>query len=507
MRERAGRQATDAPICIYEVHLGSWQRDADGGWLGYRELGKRLAEHATALGFTHVEFLPVTEHPFYGSWGYQGTGYFAATSRYGGPNDLMAMIDTLHRAGVGVILDWVPSHFAVDAHGLARFDGLPLYEHPDPQRGFHPDWQSAEFDYGRGEVRSFLLSSARFWLERFHVDGLRVDAVASMLYLNYSRDEGEWEPNEFGGSEDLEALEFLRDLNLRVKRDHPDVLMAAEESTAWPGVTRPAWLGGVGFGLKWDMGWMNDTLRYVAEEPRHRPHHQGLLTFRPMYAFSENYVLPLSHDEVVHGKGSLLGRMPGTDEQRFANLRLLLGYQWAQPGKQLLFMGGEFGQWREWGHDSQLEWDLLQWKPHQGMQRWVTELNRLAREEPALHATDFESRTFDWLVAGDAERGVVAFARWGREGDRPVVFVGNFSDRRHRRYRLGLPLGGQWTSLLSSDDTRFGGSGISQGRLVTSSRSANGRADSIVLDLPPLSAVFLGKVTRRSRSPRGGARR
>src|ERR1700751_289405 len=394
MAERRSRNALDAPLSIYEVHLGSWRRRDGNAMLSYRELGAQLAAYALDMGFTHVELMPVTEHPFYGSWGYQTSGYFAPTARYGTPQDFMALIDELHRRGVGVIIDWVPSHFPGDEHGLVYFDGTHLYEHADPRQGYHPDWNSYIFNYGGNEVRAMLASSARFWLDRYHADGLRVDAVASMLYLDYGRRGGEWVPNRQGGRENLDAIAFLRHMNESVYRDFPDVQTIAEESTAWPMVSRPADVGGLGFGLKWNMGWMHDTLAYIERDPVHRRHHQHEITFSIWYAFSENFVLPLSHDEVVYGKRSLLPKMPGDDWQRFANLRLLLGYMWTHPGKKLLFMGGEFGQWREWHHERELDWDLTQRAEHAGLQRWVTDLNRAYRERRALHELDFDGAGF-----------------------------------------------------------------------------------------------------------------
>ncbi|MBX6341458.1 MAG: 1,4-alpha-glucan branching protein GlgB, partial [Thermomicrobiaceae bacterium] len=408
MATRGARNAAQAPISIYEVHLGSWMRvpEEENRWLTYRELAPKLADYVDDLGFTHVEFLPIMEHPFYGSWGYQTTGYFAPTSRYGSPQDFMYLIDYLHQRGIGVILDWVPSHFPTDEFALGYFDGTHLYEHADPRKGFHPDWNSYIFNYGRNEVRSFLLSSAMHWLDCYHVDGLRVDAVASMLYLDYSRRPGEWIPNKYGGNENLEAIDFLRRFNVDVYGNYPDVQTIAEESTAWPMVSRPTYIGGLGFGMKWDMGWMHDTLLYFSKDPIHRRYHHNLLTFRGLYMFTENYVLPLSHDEVVHGKGSLIGRMPGDDWQKFANLRLLFAWMFAQPGKKLLFMGGEFGQWREWNHDTSLDWHLLEYPLHQGVCRWVSELNRFYRYNPAMHQLDFDPAGFQWLEANDSEQSV-----------------------------------------------------------------------------------------------------
>ncbi len=491
MAERAVRNALDAPISVYEVHLGSWRRRDDGRHLTYRELAPRLAEYVREQGFTHVEFLPAMEHPFYGSWGYQITGYFAPTCRYGTPQEFMELVDTLHQHGVGVFLDWVPSHFATDPHGLARFDGTALYEHPDPRRGWHPDWGSAIFDYGRPEVRSFLLSSAHFWLDRYHADGLRVDAVASMLYLDYSRREGEWLPNEYGGRENLDAIRFLRQLNESVYRDFPGAQTVAEESTAWPMVSRPTSAGGLGFGLKWDMGWMHDTLRYLARDPVYRKYHHQELTFRMLYAFSENFLLPLSHDEVVHGKRSLLEKMPGDDWQKFANLRLLLGYQYAQPGKKLLFMGGEIGQRREWDHEGSVDWHLLADPRHAGIQRWVRDLNRLYRTEPALHELDCEPEGFEWVDPDDRESSVLSFLRRAG-GGRQVAVVCNFTPVPRQDYRVGVPEPGRWEEVLNSDAREYGGSGWGNfGGVRAEPVPRHGRPYSLRLVLPPLAVLFL----------------
>ena len=487
---RRERNALDAPMSIYEVHLGSWRRHPDGGWLGYREVATPLADHALDLGFTHVELLPVMEHPFYGSWGYQTTGYFAPTSRFGTPQDLMSLIDHLHQRGLGVILDWVPSHFPSDEHGLARFDGTHLYEHADPRRGYHPDWHTLIFNYGRDEVRSFLLSSADHWLRTYHADGLRVDAVASMLYLDYSRKEGEWLPNVHGGRENLEAVSFLRRLNEDVYRTHPGVQTSAEESTAWPMVSRPTDVGGLGFGLKWDMGWMHDTLQHVRRDPIHRRFHHDEITFRQVYATSENFVLPLSHDEVVHGKGSLLGKMPGDDWQRFANLRLLLGYQWAQAGKKLLFMGGELAQPSEWDHDGTVEWSLADDPRHAGILRWVHDLNALHRDVPALHAFDADARGFEWLDAGDPE--TLSFLRRGPAETDVVVVAMNLTPTPHERFRLALPTGGPWHEALNSDAEPYGGSGLGNlGIVLAEDLPSHGRAQSASIVLPPLACLFL----------------
>ena len=489
-----GRRPVDAfaaPISIYELHLGSWRRGEDNRFLGYRDAARALAEYVRELGFTHVEMLPLAEHPFYGSWGYQTTGYFAPTARYGEPQDFMYLIDLLHQAGIGVILDWVPSHFPSDGHGLGYFDGTNLYEHADPRQGFHPEWHSCIFNYGRHEVRSFLLSSALFWLDKYHIDGLRVDAVASMLYLDYARKPGEWIPNPHGGKENLEAIEFLRRLNEAAYRDHPGIQTIAEESTAWPMVSRPAYLGGLGFGMKWNMGWMHDSLAYMSEDPIHRKFHHDRLTFSIWYAFAENFVLPLSHDEVVHGKGSLIGKMPGDAWQQFAGLRTLYGYMWAHPGKKLLFMGGEFGQRREWTHDASLEWWVLQYPEHAGLSRWVADLNHLYRAEPALHQVDFESSGFEWIDCRDAEASVISFVRHPRPGGAPVLIVCNFTPVPRMNYIVGVPRGGFWREVLNSDAAHYGGSGLGNcGGVEAASVPAHGRSHSIALTLPPLSALL-----------------
>jgi len=493
MEKRHAHNALDAPISIYELHLGSWRRvtEEDNRYLSYRELAPSLADYLKQLGFTHVEFLPVMEHPFYGSWGYQVTGYFAPTSRYGTPQDFMYLVDYLHQHDIGVILDWVPSHFPNDEHGLGYFDGTHLYEHGDPRQGIHPDWNSFIFNYGRDEVRSFLLSSALFWLDKYHVDGLRVDAVASMLYLDYGRKEGEWIPNKYGGRENLEAIAFLRRFNEAVYQESPDVQTIAEESTAWPMVSRPTYLGGLGFGLKWDMGWMHDTLEYMTKDPIYRKHHHNNLTFRLIYAFFENFVLPLSHDEVVHGKGSLLGKMPGDDWQKFANLRLLLGYMYAQPGKKLLFMGGELGQWREWAHDESLEWHLLDYPPHSGLKRWVEDLNRFYQGQPALYELDFEQAGFEWIDCNDVEHSVVSLMRKGHSPDDLLMVVCNFTPTTHSNYRIGVPQPGFWRELLNSDAREYGGSGQGNpGRVEAASIPLHGRPYSLTITLPPLAIVF-----------------
>jgi 1,4-alpha-glucan branching enzyme len=498
MEERARRNALTAPTSVYEVHLGSWRRGVErteqgmlDRFLTYREMADQLPDYVAQMGFTHVEFLPVMEHPFYGSWGYQTTGYFAPTSRFGTPQDFMYLVDRLHQRGVGVILDWVPSHFPTDEHGLGYFDGTHLYEHADPRQGFHPDWNSYIFNYGRNEVRSFLLSSALYWLEVFHADALRVDAVASMLYLDYSRRHGEWIPNEFGGRENLYAISFLRRFNEEMFRAHPDSQTIAEESTAWPMVSRPTYVGGLGFGMKWDMGWMHDTLDYMSHDPVHRTYHHNRLTFRLMYAFSENFMLPLSHDEVVHGKGSLLGKMPGDLWRKFANLRTLYGYMYAQPGKKLVFMGGELAQVREWNHDSSLDWHLLEDPLHAGVQRWLRDLNVCYRDHTALHEKDFQGDGFQWVDANDSVHSVISLLRFSSDGE-VVLVVCNFTPVPRLGYRIGVPYSGTWTELLNSDAELYGGSGMGNlGAVEAEAVEMHGRPCSVSLTLPPLSAVFL----------------
>jgi 1,4-alpha-glucan branching enzyme len=493
MAERARRNALAAPMAIYEIHLGSWRRVPEEGNrpLSYRELAPRLAEYVQRLGFTHIEFLPVMEHPFYGSWGYEITGFFAPTSRYGTPQDFMYLIDTLHQHGIGVILDWVPSHFPNDAHGLSFFDGTHLYEHADPRQGIQPDWNTCVFNYGRQEVQSFLLSSGLFWLDVYHVDGLRVDAVASMLYLDYSRQPGTWIPNAYGGRENLDAIAFLRHFNTEVFARYPDVQTIAEESTAWPMVSRPTYVGGLGFGLKWDMGWMHDSLEYMSKDPLYRKFHHHALTFRLLYAFSENFVLPLSHDEMVYGKGSLLSKMPGNDAQKYANVRLLLGYMYAQAGKKLLFMGGEFGQWREWNHDTSLDWHLLAYAPHAGLQRWVADLNHLYCQTPALHEGDCNPAGFAWVDCNDAESSVVSFLRQGISSQQSVLVVGNFTPVPRFNYRIGVPRAGMWCEVLNSDARDYDGNGYGNlGGVAASPVPYHGRSYSLTLTLPPLAIVF-----------------
>ncbi|MGH8150702.1 MAG: 1,4-alpha-glucan branching protein GlgB [Steroidobacteraceae bacterium] len=493
-RDRARRNALDAPWSIYEVHLGSWRRlpEESNRPLSYREIAPRLADYVTDMGFTHVELLPVMEHPFYGSWGYQVTGYFAPSARYGSPQDFMFLIEHLHQRGLGVILDWVPSHFPSDEHGLAFFDGTHLYEHADPRQGYHPEWGSSIFNYGRAEVRGFLGSNALFWLDRYRADALRVDAVASMLYLDYARRQGEWIANRFGGRENLDAVELLKQLNTAVYRDFPAAQTIAEESTAWPMVSGPAYLGGLGFGLKWNMGWMHDALGYFATDPVFRKYHHDALTFSIWYAFSENFVLPLSHDEVTQGKGSLLGRMHGDEWQQFANLRLLYGYMWGHPGKKLLFMGSEFGQRREWQHEESLEWHVLQYPLHRGVQSWVRDLNHYYRDTPALHELDFSAAGFEWIDCSDAESSVVAFLRKPQARGNEVLVVLNFTPIVREHYRVGVPRGGFWRERLNSDACEYGGSGQGNlGGVEAAPVAAHGRPYSVTLRLPPLGALYL----------------
>jgi 1,4-alpha-glucan branching enzyme len=492
LKLRAERNALDAPMSIYELHLGSFRRvpEEDNRSLTYREVAPLLADHCERLGFTHVELLPVMEHPFGGSWGYQVTGFFAPAARWGTPEDFAFLVDHLHRRGIGVILDWVPAHFPTDAHALANFDGTALYEHADPRQGFHPHWTSAIFNYGRHEVRSFLLSSALFWLRRYHVDALRVDGVASMLYLDYGRNEGEWIPNKYGGKENLEAIAFLRQFNDAVYREHPGAQTMAEESTSWPMVSRPVHLGGLGFGLKWDMGFMHDTLKYFGEDSVHRKYHHSKLTFRRIYAYAENFVLPLSHDEVVHGKGSLLGKMAGDEWQQFANLRLLYAYMWATPGKKLLFMGGELAQRREWNHDGSIDWHLADDPRHAGVMHLIGELNRILRMGP-LHELDVDPAGFEWIDANDADQSVLSFERRDREGNRIVVVL-NCTPLVRRNYRIGVDRPGLWTELLNTDAPAFGGSGQGNlGGVEAAPVPSHGRPFSLNLTLPPLAAIFL----------------
>ena len=491
MTARAARNAHDAPIAVYEAHLGSWMRvPGEGGWLTYRDIAGRLADHVADLGFTHVELLPVAEYPLDESWGYGTLGYFAPTSRFGTPQEFMELVDTLHRRGIGVIADWSAAHFPKDAHGLARFDGTCLYEHADARQGEHPHWGSLIFNYGRREVGNFLISSALFWFEKYHLDGLRVDAVASMLYLDYGREAGEWVPNAHGGNENLDAVEFLKRLNERAYAEHAGIMMVAEESTAWPGVTRPTDAGGLGFGFKWNMGWMNDTLDYMSKDPVHRSHHHDALTFGLIYAFSENFILPLSHDEVVHGKGSLLSRMPGDEWQRHANLRLLYGFMVGHPGKQLLFMGDEIAQEREWTHAESIDWHLLDRPLHAGVRTWVRDLHRFYRTQPALYELDTEPAGFEWIACDDRASSVLGFLRRGRAGE-PVVAVCNFTPVARRDYRVGVPRGGGWSERLNSDRASYGGSDVGNGgHVVAERRPSHGLPFSLRLTLPPLGVLF-----------------
>ncbi len=497
MQKQGEHNSFHAPISIYEVHLGSWRRDPSNParLLSYNEIAPMLAQYVKDMGFTHVEFLPVMEHPFYPSWGYQTLGYFAPTSRYGSPQDLMYLIDHLHQNGIGVILDWVPSHFPTDEYGLGYFDGTHLYEHADPRLGFHPDWKSAIFNYGRNEVREYLISSAMFWLDKYHADALRVDGVASMLYLDYSRQEGEWIPNQHGGRENLEAIAFLRRLNEMLYRDFPYVQMIAEESTAWPMVTKPTDTGGLGFGMKWNMGWMHDTLEYFYQDPIYRKYHQGKLSFSILYAFSENFILPLSHDEVVHGKGSLYGRMPGDPWQKYANLRLLFGYMFTHPGKKLLFMGGEFAQWPEWAHEHSLDWHALDDAQHRHVQKWVGDLNHLYRAEPALFELDFDYKGFAWIDFHDADNSVVTYLRRDKSGSTALAVACNFTPVPRHNYRVGVPQGGFWTEILNSDAKDYGGSGQgNMGGVEASPASFYGKFDyTLSVTLPPLGIVVFKK--------------
>jgi 1,4-alpha-glucan branching enzyme len=492
MKRREQSDPYGSPMSVYELHLGSWRRGDDNRVLNYRELAPLLVEHCRDLGFTHIELMPIAEHPFTGSWGYQVSNYFAPTSRHGSPDDLRHMIDVLHQEDIGVIVDWVPAHFPKDEWALAKFDGTALYEHVDPRKGEHPDWGTLVFNYGRNEVRNFLINNALYWFEEFHIDGLRVDAVASMLYLDYSREEGEWVPNEFGGRENLEAIEFLKQLNTVVHREHPGVLMVAEESTAWPGVSRPIHLGGLGFGFKWNMGWMHDTLLYFGKDPIHRRFHHNQLTFSMMYAFSENFILPLSHDEVVHGKGSLFGKMAGDTWQRLANLRCLYAYMWAHPGKQMIFMGSEFGMEREWNHDESIDWHLLEDDRHAGLQRLVGDLNRIYKETRALWQQDFTPEGFQWIDANDADNNVISFFRTSADGNEHLVFVANLSPVPRDGFRVGLPKGGTFHEVVNTDAGPYGGGNVgNMGAVESKPVPWHGLDHSAMLTLPPLGAVWL----------------
>ena len=493
MQARSRFNTLDSKMAIYEVHLGSWKRkvEENNRFLTYREAGPLLAQYLTDLGFTYVEFLPLSEHPFYGSWGYQTVGYYAPTGRYGTPEDLMYMIDVLHQYGIGVILDWVPAHFPRDAHGLGYFDGTHLYEHADPRQGLHVDWGTFIFNYNRPEVTNFLLSNALFWLEKYHVDGLRVDAVASMLYLDYGRKHGEWVANKYGGRENLEAVEFLKQFNDLVHKEHPDALTIAEESTAWPLVSRPSYLGGLGFNMKWNMGWMHDILDYMQQDPVFRAYHHNKLTFGMMYAFSENFVLPFSHDEVVYLKKSMLDKMPGNVWQKFANLRALYGFMIGHPGKKLLFMGGEFGQWREWNHDRQLDWELLDEPNHHGLKQWVHDVLHFYGTHAELYQVDYDWTGFEWVDCNDHERSVVSFLRFGQDRNKTVLVVGNFTPVPRYNYRIGVPWNGTWLEELNADAVLYGGSGLGNyGSVNAEEIAAHGRPYSLNLTLPPLSVIF-----------------
>jgi len=496
MEERAKKAETMQPYSVYEVHLGSWKKKAGGvDSLSYKELGKELVEYVAKMGFTHVEFMPVMEHPYYPSWGYQVTGYFAPSSRYGTPEEFAYLVDQFHQAGIGVILDWVPSHFPNDAFALAKFDGTHLYEHEDPRKGFHPDWKSAIFNYGRNEVRSFLISNALYWLDKFHVDGLRVDAVASMLYLDYSRKEGEWIPNEFGGRENMEAISLLKDFNQAVYKEYPDAITIAEESTAWSGVSRPVYTGGLGFGQKWMMGWMNDTLEYFKRDTIYRKFHHNEITFSLVYAFSENFMLPLSHDEVVYGKKSIIGRMPGDEWQRAANLRALYGYMFTHPGTNLLFMGGEFGQTTEWSHEKGLDWQILENKTHQDIQNWVKDLNAFYKNSPALYEKQFDPEGFEWIEIGDAQNSILSYVRKGNEGSKMQLILCNFTPAPKEKYRVGTLEGGKWKQVLNSDDKKYGGSGLFQATTVEASEEGwNFKPYSVYVEVPPLSVTVYEQV-------------
>ena len=493
MASRRKQDPLPLPLAIYEVHLGSWKRVPEEGarWMTYQELTQTLVPYVKEMGFTHIELLPVTEHPFDGSWGYQSTGYFAPTSRFGPPEDFMAFIDACHQHDIGIILDWAPAHFPDDAHGLASFDGTHLYDHADPRKGYHPEWHSRIFNYGRTEVRNFLINSALLWFDRYHIDGLRVDAVASMLYLDYARKPGEWIPNQFGGNENLDAVEFLKELNSIVHQEHPGVMMIAEESTAWPGVSRPTYVGGLGFTLKWNMGWMHDTLHYFGLDPVHRKYHQNQVTFGIMYAFTENFVLVLSHDEVVHGKKSMLDKMPGDEWQRFANLRVLYVHMWAHPGKKMLFMGGEFGQWREWNHEDSLQWHLLNFEPHLGIQHLIRDLNQLYRNEPALYEVDFDWNGFQWIDLHDSEQSTVSYLRLAKDTTNHLVCAYNFTPVPRTGYRMGVPRKGWYREILNSDASIYGGGNLGNaGGIRAEPVPWNDQPCSIVVTLPPLAGVF-----------------
>lgn len=493
LEHRHGTNPLDQPISIYEVHLGSWMQNqqAQHGWLNYRELAAQLVQYCREMNYTHVELLPISEHPYSGSWGYQTVGYFAATSRYGTPQDLMYFVDYCHQNGIGVLVDWVPAHFPRDGHGLRQFDGSPLYEHADPRQGEHPDWGTMIFNYGRNEVRNFLLSNALFWLEKYHIDGLRVDAVASMLYLDYSREEGQWIPNQYGGRENLEAISLLQEFNEQVHWKFPGVLTIAEESTSYTGVSHPTSSGGLGFSIKWNMGWMNDTLKFMHRDPVHRCHHHDSLTFSLIYSFTENFALPLSHDEVVHGKGSLLDQMPGDLWQKFANLRLLYSYMWTHPGKKLLFMGSDFGQWNEWNHDTSLQWDLLQWNTHQGVKKLVSDLNAIYCREPALHELDFDENGFEWIDCQNRADSALFFLRKARDPNDFLVIGSNFTPVVRERCRVGVPRDGWYEEILNTDSQHYDGSNVGNFPGVFAlEQESHGRPYSLEITLPPLATVI-----------------
>lgn len=494
MSSRKKNNAIDSPFSVYEVHIGSWKRDHEHLSLSYNALSDELVKYVKELGYTHVEFMPIMEHPFFGSWGYQVTGYFAPTSRYGDPQEFMHLVESFHNAGIGVILDWVPSHFPGDAHGLYEFDGTHLYEHADPRKGYHPDWSSYIFNYGRNEVRSVLISNALFWLDLYHADGLRVDAVASMLYLDYSRKEGEWIPNEHGGRENLEAISFMKELNENVYKEFPDVQTIAEESTSFPMVSKPTFVGGLGFGMKWMMGWMNDALAYFQKDAFYRQYHQNDITFSLAYAFTENFMLPLSHDEVVHGKGPLIGRMPGDEWQRFANLRLLYGWMFTHPGTKLLFMGGEIGQTSEWKHDNSLEWHLLEHAPHQGIKAMMQGINKLYTSEPAMYELGFSSDGFEWIELNDSQNSVLSYMRKGTKEKDTLIIVANFTPVVRENYRVGISKSGTWNEIFNSDATEYGGSGLLNKKAIKTAKTPyHGRENSLVLNVPPLGISVLKK--------------
>jgi len=500
MKNRSKKNSLNAPMSIYEIHFGSWKRVVEEGnrFLTYREMAEDLSRYIKDMGYTHVEFMPIMEHPFYGSWGYQTVGYFSPTSRYGAPQDFMYLIDCLHQNGIGVILDWVPSHFPSDECSLVYFDGTHVYEHGDPQKGIHPDWDCCVFNNGRSEVKEFLISSALFWLDKYHADGLRVDAVASMLYLDYSREEGNWSPNIYGGRENLESIELIRELNKNVYAHYPDVQMIAEESTAWGNVSRPESSGGLGFGMKWNMGWMHDTLMYFQKDPVYRKHHHNDLTFSMLYAFTENFLLSLSHDEVVYGKGSLISKMPCDDWQKFANLRLLFAYMYGHPGKKLLFMGSEFAQWSEWHHETSLDWALLEHEPHQGIHRFVKAINKIYRREPALHVKDFVPEGFEWIDASDWEQGLLVFLRKSSNEEDSIIVICNFTPTPRSGYRIGAPSSGSWKEILNSDAKEYGGSGYAQGSVLkTDEQECHGRKQSLVLMIPPLGVIYFKKIKNK----------